>query len=113
MAGNTSPAGNNKTRLIILVAVAVALLVALVVKRSSKIGTVVLEIDQPDAEVWVDGNKMATKDAHPSFDLPEGSHIFRVVKKGFQPVNQTVAVEPREQQTVRVSMDPDPRSSGQ
>jgi hypothetical protein len=113
MAGSDSPAGHNRTRLIIVVGVAVALLVALIVKKSSRMGTVVLELDQPDAEVWVDGTKMTTKDAHPAFDLPAGTHAFRVVKTGFQPVIQNVPVEAHEQQIVRISMDPDPRASGQ
>jgi hypothetical protein len=113
MAGNNSAAGHNKIRLIILVGVAIALLVALVVKKASRVGTVVLEIDQPDTEVWVDGIKMATKDAHPAFDLAAGAHTFRVIKTGFQPVTQSVAVEAREQQIVRVSLDPDPRARGQ
>jgi hypothetical protein len=110
MAGNSSP-GHKKARLIILAGVAVALLIALVVKKSSRVGTVVLEIDQPDAEVWLDGNKMTTKDGHPAFDLPAGMHSFRVVKKGFQPVTQNVAVEAQEQQIVRVSLDADPRGN--
>jgi hypothetical protein len=113
MADNNSSAGHNKTRLIILVGVAVALLIALVVKKSSRVGTVVLEIDQPDTEVWVDGNKMTPSDAHPAIDLPAGTHTFRVVKTGFQPVTQTVAVEAQDQQIVRVSLDPDPRAAGQ
>jgi len=113
MAGNNSSAGHNKTRLIILVGVAVALIIALVVKKTSNKGTVVLEIDQPDSEVWVDGNKMTTKDAHPTFDLPAGTHSIRVAKTGFKPVTQSVAVEAQEQQIVRVSLDPDPRALGQ
>src|SRR5262249_5965340 len=100
MGHNDSPAGQTRIRLVVLVGVAVALLVALIVKKTSNIGTVVLEIDQPDAEIWVDGKKMTTKDAHPSFDLPAGAHTFRVVKTGFQPVTQNVPVEAREQQVV-------------
>jgi PEGA domain len=112
MAGNDSPTWHSRARLIVLAAVAVALLVGFFEMRNSRTGTLVLEIDQPDAEIWVDGNKMTTKEADQTFDLPAGTHSFRVVKKGFQPVDQTVAVEAREQQIIRVSLDRDPWTLG-
>jgi len=107
MAGQGSPAGQGKSRirLGILVAVAAILLVALVVKKTSRMGTLVLDINEPNAEVWEDGNKMTTRDMHPAFDLPAGIHSLRVIKPGLQPLTQNVEVIAREQQIIKVILD--------
>jgi hypothetical protein len=107
MAGQVSPEGRGKSRirLIILVAVAVICLIALVVKKTSRMGTLVLEINEPNAEIWVDGNKMTTSDVHPAFDLPAGMHSLRVVKEGLQPVAQNVEVVAHERQIIRIDLD--------
>ena len=106
MAGQVSPGqGKSGIRLLILVAVAVLLLAALVVKKTSRTGTLVLDINEPNAEIWVDGNKMSAKDEHPAFDLPAGMHTLRVAKEGLQPLTQNVEVVAHEQHVIRITLD--------
>ena len=97
-------------RLVFLVAVALALAVLLIIKKSGQETTLTLEINQPGPEVWIDGAERPSQVDAPgvrySFNLSPGQHTFRVLKQGFQPVNQTVKLEAHEQQVIRVTLDP-------
>jgi len=70
-----------------------------ILKESAKKGTIVVDSDVGDAEVFVDGNKVGTAPVVVN-DLVEGLHVVEVRKEPAIPWKQTVQVEAGKQTKV-------------
>jgi hypothetical protein len=69
-------------------------------------GYLTLSISETEAEVSVDGKARGVYSK--SLRLPPGAHLLRVERGGFEPVERIADVRPRDQTTVRVTMQPTP-----
>jgi hypothetical protein len=69
----------------------------------SKLGTIIVEADVPDAEVLLDGNRIGTTPAVIP-DVVEGLHVVEVRKEPALPWKQTVQVRVGEQTKVRAEL---------
>lgn len=70
----------------------------------AKYGTVVVEADVPDAEVYIDGNKHPDKTPAVISNVIEGIHVIEVRKDPAAPWKQTVSVKASEQTKVRAEL---------
>lgn len=70
----------------------------------AKYGTVVVEADVPDAEVYIDGNKHPDKTPAVISNVIEGVHVIEVRKDPSAPWKQTVSVKASEQTKVRAEL---------
>jgi serine/threonine protein kinase/Leucine-rich repeat (LRR) protein len=93
-------------------AVAGLLLSLFVFRVRTKAGTVVVEVDQPGAEVLVDGGKIkltAPGDKEPvEIEVDEGKHELKVTKGGFQTATRALTLKAGERPLVRVHLEPLP-----
>jgi tetratricopeptide (TPR) repeat protein len=99
-----------------LVGSGVALLAVLVLlsvtvfRVRTKVGTVVVEVDQPGAEVSVDGNRLTlTSPAEKEpvkIDVDEGSHQLKVTKGGFEAFTKQFSMKAAATETIRVRLEP-------
>jgi formylglycine-generating enzyme required for sulfatase activity/tRNA A-37 threonylcarbamoyl transferase component Bud32 len=90
---------------------AVLVLLAVTVFRvKTTAGTVVVEIDQPDAEISVDGSCMtitSPRDKEPvKIDVDEGSHQLRVTKGGFETFTKQFSLKGGATETIWVQLEP-------
>src|ERR1043165_5788384 len=69
-----------------------------------KYGTVVVDADVPDAEVYIDGNKHPDNTPAVISNVIEGLHVVAVKKGGGQGWKQTVEVKASQQVKVRASV---------
>jgi PEGA domain len=70
----------------------------------AKYGTVVVEADVPDAEVYIDGNKHPDKTPAVINNVIEGIHVVEVRKEPGLPWKQTIQVKANEQAKVRAEL---------
>ncbi len=70
----------------------------------AKYGTVVVEADVPDAEVYIDGNKHPDKTPAVISNVIEGVHVIEVRKDPAAPWKQTISVKATEQTKVRAEL---------
>lgn len=70
----------------------------------AKYGTVVVEADVPDAEVYIDGNKHPDKTPAVISNVIEGIHVIEVRKEPLAPWKQTIQVKAQEQTKVRADV---------
>ena len=70
----------------------------------AKYGTVVVEADVPDAEVFIDGNKHPDKTPAVISNVIEGIHVVEVRKDPAMPWKQTIQVKATEQTKVRAEL---------
>ncbi len=70
----------------------------------AKYGTVIVEADVPDAEVYIDGNKHPDKTPAVINNVIEGIHVIEVRKDPSVPWKQTVQVKVAEQTKVRADL---------
>lgn len=70
----------------------------------AKYGTVVVEADVPDAEVYIDGNKHPDKTPAVISNVIEGIHVIEVRKDPSAPWKQTIQVKAAEQTKVRADL---------
>lgn len=99
-------------------AVAVAIMLPLgwfafqktILRIKTSAGTVVLEIDQKDAAVLVDGGQITISDSQGKepvkIDVSEGSHDLRVTKGGFQTYTRQFTVKSGETESIQVHLEP-------
>lgn len=64
-------------------------------------GSLLVDADVPDAEIWLDGNKYTDKTPTLIPNVPEGPHVLEVRKEPALPWRQTVQVE--KDKTVKVT----------
>jgi PEGA domain len=69
-----------------------------------KLGTVVVEADVPDAEVYLDGNKQTGTTPLVLTDVVEGLHVLEVRKEPAVPWKQTVQVQAGQQTKIRAEL---------
>jgi formylglycine-generating enzyme required for sulfatase activity/serine/threonine protein kinase len=85
-------------------------LAAVVLRPGTRVGTLVVEIDQPGAEVYVDGKRHATSatgDSVPiQIEVLEGIRQLRVVKGGFETYTRQLTIAPGGKETLRVTLEP-------
>lgn len=70
----------------------------------AKYGTVIVEADVPDAEVYIDGNKHPDKTPAVISNVIEGIHVIEVRKEPSAPWKQTIQVKAAEQTKVRADL---------
>jgi hypothetical protein len=70
----------------------------------AKYGTVIVEADVPDAEVYIDGNKHPDKTPAVINNVIEGIHVIEVRKEPSAPWKQTIQVKAAEQTKVRADL---------
>jgi hypothetical protein len=74
-------------------------------------GAVLLEIDQPGAEVFVDGRQWTVTlagDKEPSrIELPEGQHELKVTRDGFETYTTAIAFRPGQTERIRAVLEPE------
>ncbi len=70
----------------------------------AKYGTVIVEADVPDAEVYIDGNKHPDKTPAVISNVIEGIHVIEVRKDPSVPWKQTIQVKASEQTKVRAEL---------
>jgi PEGA domain len=70
----------------------------------AKYGTVIVEADVPDAEVYIDGNKHPDKTPAVINNVIEGIHVVEVRKEPSLPWKQTIQVKASEQTKVRADL---------
>jgi len=85
-------------------------LATIVLRVDTKAGTVLLEIDQKDAEVSVDGGKITLgppgdKDTI-TVEAKEGKHLLRVTKEGFEAWTDDITFRANEPYRIRISLKP-------
>jgi hypothetical protein len=73
-------------------------------KSGPKFGTIVVEADVPDAEVYIDGNKHPDNTPALISNVIEGLHVIEVRKAPSLPWKQTVQVKASETTKVRADM---------
>jgi hypothetical protein len=73
-------------------------------KSGPKFGTIVVEADVPDAEVYIDGNKHPDNTPALISNVIEGLHVIEVRKAPSLPWKQTVQVKSGENTKVRADM---------
>jgi hypothetical protein len=71
---------------------------------AKKVGSIVVDADVPDAEVWLDGNKSAGTTPLFLTDVIEGLHVVEVRKEPAVPWKQTVQVVAGQQAKVRAEL---------
>ena len=85
-----------------------ALLLGVVLRFSTSEGTLIVEVNQPDATVEVDGGKftITTPDSQEAveFQVEEGKHTLRVTKGGFQSFTKEFSISSRGKETIRVEL---------
>jgi hypothetical protein len=93
-----------------VLAVVVALLTALLLRVQTKAGTVVLEIDEPDAEVLVDDQQITItpgKGKEPvTIQADEGDHQLKVSKGGFVTFPRRFTIKSGATESIRVHLEP-------
>ena len=94
-----------------LVVGAVALVLSVVVlKLKTPVGTLVIEVDQPGAEVSVDNDKFTittAPDKSPvEIRVDEGEHALVVTKDGFESVTRKFAIKSGQKEILRVHLEP-------
>jgi PEGA domain len=70
----------------------------------AKYGTVIVEADVPDAEVFIDGNRHPDKTPAVISNVIEGIHVIEVRKEPSVPWKQTIQVKVAEQTKVRAEL---------
>ncbi len=82
----------------------------LVFRVETKPGTVLLEIDQKDAQVFVDGERISVgrpgDNNSVTVEAKEGKHLLRVTKVGFEPWTDDITFPASEPYRVKVSLKP-------
>lgn len=79
---------------------------ALVAIAKPKYGTIVVEADVPDAEVYIDGNRHPDNTPAIITNVIEGVHVVEVKKAPAPPWRNTVTVEATKQTKVRAEIAP-------
>jgi hypothetical protein len=86
-----------------LMADRVARLVQSVVPSSTLAGTIVVRVDPAGAEVFVDGEHKG--EAPIEVELTPGTHVIRVTKPGFEPVQRVVTAAASVREIVRLHLE--------
>jgi formylglycine-generating enzyme required for sulfatase activity/predicted Ser/Thr protein kinase len=85
-------------------------LASIILRVETKAGTVLLEIDQKDADVFVDGEKIII--GRPgdkntiTVEAKEGKHLLRVTKEGFEAWTNEITFRDNEPNRVKISLTP-------
>jgi len=91
-------------------AVLLLVLLGIVLKVRTKDGTLVVEVNQPDAEVSVDNGKVTIKtpgDMQPvEIQIPEGKHSLLVKKGGFETFTQEFTIRSGAKETIKAELAP-------
>jgi hypothetical protein len=94
----------------LLLAALFSVLLVVMLQGKPKDGVLVVEVDQPGAEVYVDGRRHAITrpdGKEPvSIKVQEGSRQLKVVKGGFETFTREVTVKPGGKENVRVRLEP-------
>jgi tRNA A-37 threonylcarbamoyl transferase component Bud32 len=110
------PAFGNRRRMLAAIALLAALglggwlLAGLVFRVQTPQGTIVLEVNQPDADVFVDGQKITVQ--VPGDDKPfeitaaPGQHRLQISKAGFVAVTREIELKTGKAEPIRVRLDP-------
>jgi serine/threonine protein kinase/formylglycine-generating enzyme required for sulfatase activity len=93
-----------------LLLVAGLVLAIIILRVETKAGTVLLEIDQKDVEVSLDGDKITIgrpgdKDAI-TVEAKEGKHLLRVTKPGFEAWTDDITFRDKDPHRVKISLKP-------
>ena len=93
-----------------LAAVIAVLLLTVVLRVKTTAGTLVVEVDQPGAEVYVDGQRYTLTrpgDKEPiQVEVQEGTRQLKVVKGGFETFTKDFTVKSGDKETIRVRLEP-------
>jgi hypothetical protein len=97
-------------------ALVLVLVFGFVLRSKTKPGTLVVEVDQPAVEVYVDGARYGVSSPDEKepiqIEVPEGTRRLKVVKDGFETFTREFTVESGGKETVRVRLQhekPPPR----
>jgi len=97
-----------------LVALGVVLVAATVFKVKTKKGTLIVEINQPGAEVSLDGTRITVvnpQDKEPvRIEVDEGRHVLKVTKGGFETETHHFSLKQGDTESIRVRLEPRPES---
>jgi WD40 repeat protein len=99
---------------LLLTAVAVAAVAALVLtvgpRFKTKAGTLVVDVDQPGADVYVDGQRCDARRAGDAeqimVEVQDGARQLKVVKDGFETFTREFDVKPGDKETISVRLKP-------
>ncbi len=81
-------------------------LVAAISSLYPQVGRIVVDVDQPGAEVFLDGQRVGTAPLDPLAEIDPGTHSVRVEAEGYSVFEQTVEVVAGEDAQVAVAMIP-------
>jgi formylglycine-generating enzyme required for sulfatase activity/tetratricopeptide (TPR) repeat protein len=93
-----------------LAAILAVVLLTVVLRVKTTAGTLVVEVDQPGAEVFVDGQRYTITrpgDKEPiQVEVQEGMRQLKVVKGGFETFTKEFTVKSGDKETIRVRLEP-------
>jgi len=112
--GQTSRSRRWRTGRFIALSVALTsllLLAAVVLRLATDRGTLVLELEHPDAAVTIDGRQVSLQIEGESMQivLPSGKHELLVVKDGFKTYTDNFTMQRGERVVLKVRLEPPPR----
>ncbi len=85
-------------------------MLSVVFKINTPVGTLVVEVSEPNAEVQIDDNKVTIStpgEGRPvEIDVDEGKHTLKVTKGGFQTFTKQFTVKVGEKEVVRAELKP-------
>ncbi len=94
----------------VLAMVAMAVVLGVMLRSKVKEGTLLVEVDQPGAEVYVDDQLRHTigpiGDEQVEVGVPEGRRLLKVAKSGFKTFTKEFIVKGGGKETIRVRLDP-------
>jgi serine/threonine protein kinase len=90
------------------IAASLILLAAVIFRLATDRGTLVLELDQPDATVTIDGRQISiqAKDELVQIALSSGKHELLVAKDGFRPYSDHFALKRGDRVEIKVHLEP-------
>ena len=76
-------------------------------------GTILLEIDPPETQVWIDKKRILLKGQKNMIQrqIEVGEHVLNIRKDGFRPIEKQFRIEHGKKQQLRIELQPRTRKS--
>ncbi len=98
-----------------LLLVAVAIVLGVILRIETPAGTLVVEVNEPNAEVQVDDGKVSIttpNDGQPvEVEVDEGRHTLKVSKGGFETFTKEFVIRAKDTEVVAVTLEPSPTAT--